>query len=67
MVYDRDSDIAVIERVGFDLWFDNESDTQTVVIDDILPQISASGDLGHHGYDGMGLSWHHGYDGMGVF
>lgn len=38
------------------------------VLDDyVTPDIMNSGEFGHHGYDGMGLSWYHGYDGMGIF
>lgn len=65
MTYDRYENIAVAE--GFDIWFEQLTQNTQEIIDDILPQVIASGDWGHHGYDGKGLSWHHGYDGMGVF
>ena len=65
MTYDRDENIAVAD--GFDMWFEQLTQQKKEIIDDILPHILGSGDWGHHGYDGMGLSWHHGYDGMGVF
>jgi hypothetical protein len=62
MTYEKNENIAVAE--GFGMWFDELTSTPEEIIDDILPEIEASG---LHEYNGISPDWRFTYTGRGIF
>lgn len=62
MTYDKNDNIVVVE--SFDIWFEQLTRQQEEIIDDILPEIEASG---IHEYNGIATDWRFTYTGRGYF